>query len=328
MKLIDHIRLNPICFNNATDKFDFDASSYVHDAVAFDISEVADQLIETIRPVEINGVRCTMTTFTQKYHELVRQPMHETGDPELKALDMNQFVGIIPPFDSCFFEYATHKYLPPGSSTTEREYGVHLASMPLEYIEKKVPDYEERGITFVLYATVFCRLFVKGRYQAARETVAYITADAAGRIVTFHIEALLPDHVDGKLPQNCPQQTPIIVLLVALMMLNSRMLKSTLVDPPPKSRQQRRYEQRHPEHAAPPPVQYYTLEIDLDKTQRVSDSPSKKGGWEQAWHQVRAHVRHLRSGKVVPVRPHSRGNPLKGVILKDYKATANQGNAA
>jgi hypothetical protein len=137
--------------------------------------------------------------------------------------------------------------------------------------------------------------------------------------VDYQIVACVPDSVDRSLRQNRPQYTPFIVLLVALMMLNCGVLKSTVKEAPLKSRQQRRYEERHPQRATPPPVKYYTLEIDLDKTQRGSASPSKKGGWEQAWHKVRGHLRHYKSGKVVPVRPFSKGNPFKGVILKDYK---------
>jgi hypothetical protein len=108
-------------------------------------------------------------------------------------------------------------------------------------------------------------------------------------------------------------------MLVALMMLNCRMVKRTPTEPEPKSRQQRRYDERHPNRATPPPVSYYTLEIDLDKTGTGAPGAGKKGGWEQAWHQVRGHLRHYKSGKVVPVRPFSKGNPFKGFILKGYK---------
>lgn len=329
MRFIDDLALHPVCFNAATDQFDFDASDYIEGATSFDIGEVADQLIDQILPVDINGVSCFKTVLTAKYHELVKRPIHTNSDTEYQALDMKQLIGIIPPFDSCFFEYATHKYFASGSSgTTERNCGIHLASMPIEYIQKKIPDYQERGITFALSATVFFRHFINGQYRATRETVAYITADADGRVVTFRIEALLPDNVDRSLPQNVPQLQPIVVLLVALMMLNCKMLKSTLVEPPPKSRQQRRFEEGHPNRATPPLVRHYTLKIDLDKTGTGTSGAGKKGGWEQAWHQVRGFLRRTKSGKVVVVRPHARGNPLKGVIFKDYKLKGKEGNAA
>src|SRR5262245_43036835 len=46
MRFIDHLRLNPMCFDGSTDKVDFDASELIQNATAFDISEVADQIID------------------------------------------------------------------------------------------------------------------------------------------------------------------------------------------------------------------------------------------------------------------------------------------
>ena len=226
-----------------------------------------------------------------------------------QSLDTTQFIGIIPPFDNCFFEYPTTKY-----EDSAVDCGIHVLSMPKEWIAAKYPG---EGFQYFMLVTVFFRFVFNGVSKAGRETVATIASDAEGRLLNYQIVACLPDGVDRSLRQNKPQCTPFIVLLVALMMLNCRILKTTLVEPPPKSRQQRRYEERHPNHATPPLVRYYVLDIDLDKT-GAGVGAGKKGAWEQAWHKVRGHRRHLKSGKVVPVRPHAKGNPFKGIILKDY----------
>ena len=307
MKFIDHLRLNPICFNGSTDAFDFDASELIEGSTVFDISEVADQIIE--RSVEIAGGGTT-TSFTPKGRELVKLCPHPTREG-YQTLDISQYVGIIPPFENCFFEYPTTKY-----EHSAVDCGIHVLSMPHEWIAAKHPG---EGFAHFMLVTIFFRFVINGVSKTGRETVATIASDAEGRVLEYGIVACLPDGVNRSLRQNQPQTAPFIVLLVALMMLNCGMLKSTLTEPPPKSRQQRRYEERHQQRTTPPLFRYYTLEIDLDKTQRGSASPSKKGAWEQAWHQVRGHLRHYKSGKVVPVRPFSKGNPFKGVILKDYK---------
>lgn len=314
MRFIDHLRLNPICFDGSTDKFDFDASELVEGATVFDISEVADQIIE--KSVETPGGGTT-TSFTPKGKELVKLCPHPILEG-CQTLDVSQYVGIIPPFDNCFFEYPTTKY-----ENSAVDCGIHVLSMPQKWIAAK---YRDEGFEYFMFVTIFFRFVGNGVSRTGRETVASIATDLEGRVLDYQIVACLPDGVDRSLRQNQPQSLPFVILLVALMMLNYGMLKSTLTEPPPKTRQQRRYEERHPSRATPPMVRYYTLEIDLDKTQRGSGSRSKKGGWEQAWHLVRAHQRHLKSGKVVPVRPHSRGNPLKGIILKDYKL--HRGDAA
>lgn len=228
-----------------------------------------------------------------------------------KTLDMRQYVGIIPPFDNCFFEYPTTKY-----EHSAVDSGVHVLSMPQEWIAAKYPG---DGFEHFMLVTIFFRFVINGISKTGRETVATIASDSEGRVLDYQLMACLPDGVDRSLWQNQPQSTPFIVLLVALMMLNCGMLRKTSTEPPPKSRQQRRYEERHPQRATPSPVRFYTLEIDLDKTGTGASGAGKKGGWEQAWHKVRGHLRHYKSGKVVPVRPFSKGNPLKGVVLKDYK---------
>jgi hypothetical protein len=131
-----------------------------------------------------------------------------------------------------------------------------------------------------------------------------------------NVTALVPKSVDRSLPSSFPQTTPILVVLVTLMMLHAKLVKSTLSPELVKTRQQRRYHERHPDRVQPPLVRYYTLSLDTSRTQIAGGTG--KGGWEQAWHRVRGFLRHYKSGKIVAVRSHSRGNPLKGVINKDY----------
>ena len=307
MRLIEYMRLNPICFDGSTHKFDFDASELIDGSTVFDISEVADQIIE--RSVETPGGGTT-TSFTAKGKELVKLCPHPTRDDCL-TLDISQYVGIIPPFDNCFFEYPTTKYEHSAANC-----GIHVLSMPQEWIAAKYPG---EGFEHLMLVTIFFRFVISGVSQTGRETVATIASDSEGRVLAYQLTACIPHGVDRSVQQNKPQSTPFIVLLVALMMLNCGMLKSTLTEPPPKTRQQRRYEERHPQRATPPPVRFYTLEIDLDKTGTGASGAGKKSAWEQAWHKVRGHLRHYKSGKVVPVRPYSKGNQFKGVVFKDYK---------
>src|SRR6266478_2027496 len=103
MRFIDHMRLNPMCFNGTTERVDFDASVLIAGTTVFDVSEVADQLIESCTEAIDGGIS---TKFTPRGEELVK--MRPTADGCELALD--QYVGIIPPFDNCFFEYRTTAY--------------------------------------------------------------------------------------------------------------------------------------------------------------------------------------------------------------------------
>jgi hypothetical protein len=109
-----------------------------------------------------------------------------------------------------------------------------------------------------------------------------------------------------------------LVALSALMLFNNRIVKSTLSPEVIKSRQQRRYEQQHPDRATPPIVRYHKLSLNTDDKTIAEAVTSGKGGWIMAWHMVRGHLRRYKSGKVITIRSYSKGNPLKGVVLKDY----------
>lgn len=240
-------------------------------------------------------------TFTAQGLDLLKY------DPGEKTINLSHYVGIIPPFCNCWFEYRNGETECPDA-------GVHLYSLSRDEIAYEFPD---DGFAFVVYLAVFYRHVVNGVSHSALETVALFALDNEGRLISFEAMACRPEKADQSLPENQPNCIPIFITLVSLMLIHGKVVKSTLSPEVVKSRQQRRYEERHPSRATPPLMRYYTLVIDPERKQ--SDGSSGKGGSEMPWHRVRGFLRHLKSGKVVPVRPYSRGNPLKGVIVKDYK---------
>lgn len=50
---------------------------------------------------------------------------------------------------------------------------------------------------------------------------------------------------------------------------------------------------------------------------------ASKGLWHMPLHDVRSHLRRLRSGKVVRVAAHRRGNEKYGVRVHEYEVTTN-----
>jgi len=229
------------------------------------------------------------------------------------AFDVSRFVNIVPPFDNCFFEFSVLHDAIRRTKTLEilPQVAVHLYTEP-----------REQGERFRVIATVFFHYYdVNGKSSCARETVGLIDIDEDGQLLEVKLFSCLPATEDRSLAQNKPHATPITVVLVSLMMLNHGIVQSTLSPEIVKSRQQRRYEERHPERVEEPFVRYYTLSLDTDKM-RTEAGTSGEGGWEQAWHMVRGFLRRLPSGKIVPVKAHARGNPLKGIINKDYTLKA------
>ena len=75
-----------------------------------------------------------------------------------------------------------------------------------------------------------------------------------------------------------------------------------------------------------PGVRFWTLKLNVPDVATDTPGHSTGGGWTVAWHRVRGHLRRLKSGKVVKVRPHTKGDLLKGIVLKNYELTmAEQG---
>jgi hypothetical protein len=310
MRFVDHLRRNPMCFDSGTDRSDFDASPLIGGTTVFLVSEIASQLIESVKK---NPDGSMLTILTPEGEKLLK--FLPTGDG-YKTLAVDQFAGIVPPFDNCFFEW------PTPFEPDVVDCGVHLQSMSKEWIAANFPD---DGYSFVLQATVFYRFVIQGVSIVGRETQGMIASDSEGQLLDVKVSALLPEHVDRSLPSSRPQSTPIMVVLVSMMMLHHKLVKSTLSAEIVKSRQQRRLEERNPHRATPPLVRYHILSINPETTHGDSHN---KGRWEVAWHMVRGHLRHLKSGKVVPVRAHSKGNPLKGVIVKDYALEAPSSEVA
>jgi hypothetical protein len=299
MRMIDHLRRNPMCWNGDTQKMDFDASEMLN-AKVFLCSEIVEQVVESSTDMPDGGKGTTFTPFGQDLLKMVK-----TDDGY--RIKMQEYVGLVPPFESCWFEWPT-LYDPRSTDC-----GVHLFSLPKEEIQRRFPD---QDFGFVMLANVFQRLDIG---VIARETVAIIYAGPEGRMMSLKIKVCLPPGADLTLPANAPAKAPLLILMLALMLLNAGYLKKTLSPEVPKSRQQRRYDERHPERATMPLVQYYTLNIDLNKTHPNGEG-TVAAGYTKAWHEVRGHKRNLKSGRSVPVKAHGRGDPFKAVIHKrDYK---------
>jgi hypothetical protein len=307
MKFIDHLRNNPNVFDGETEKFDHDLGP-LDDVVSFDVAEIADQIIQRVT-LRGNVLCITLTENADQLLKLV--PIDGTK----KRLDQSQYMGIIPPFERVCFEFPASKY-----GDIALDYAMLIDAIDLEQIPPALdlPD----GCVHGMHVTVLAHLRVNGNHHAARETVALILSGAEGELLELRMKACIPPGEDPTLPQNQPKIAQVLVTLLSLMMLNTKLLKSELTPEPVLSRQQRRWNARHPERAPKPAVRYHILKIDPSKL--PSDQhDSGRGGWEMAWHMVRGHLRRYKSGKVVAVRPHSRGNALKGMVLKDYELKAS-----
>lgn len=310
MRFIDCLRRDPMCFDGDTNKIDFDASPFLRETTTFDVTEIAAQLIEATH--EVLGVG-RETIFT------------ETGK-DLFKYQWEQYTGIIPPFDNCFFEYRATKeeQIDPTITTRVGDVAVHLVSLSKETIESRFPD---QGFAFVMHGTVFFRSILEnGKSRTSRETVCLIASDSGGQVKRVAVERCLPPGADRSALENLPLQTPIIVVLISIMMLNRQLVKKAS----PPERVLNRGGFTGPSSSVDPPVdRYYTLALNTDRVRIDNGNRQGKGGWTQALHEVRAFFRHMKSGKVVPVRSHLRGDPDKGVIEKDYKmksATAHPGS--
>jgi hypothetical protein len=63
-------------------------------------------------------------------------------------------------------------------------------------------------------------------------------------------------------------------------------------------------------------------------TKYERDPDAVPSGVGKAYHLVRTHQRRLRSGKIIPVRAHHRGDKAKGIIEKTYKVDLSAVSAA
>lgn len=172
-----------------------------------------------------------------------------------------------------------------------------------------------KGVQHVMRADFINLYTVNGRMFAVREGFAQIATDEDGMLVAYTNESTAPGN-------GVPQNASLANLLVSLMLLNHGMVKTQHIPSPPITRQQRRHAARH--NTTPfVPIRFHKLTINCGHEAGSAGSAHHKGDWEVAWHCVRGHLRRLRSGKVVSVRPHTKGNPLKGITVKDYRLTCS-----
>jgi hypothetical protein len=117
-----------------------------------------------------------------------------------------------------------------------------------------------------------------------------------------------------------PNRKELLVTLASLMLLGTKTASAVQSTTPPISKKQRRKTKRDGSRPKSTGVRFWTLKLNVPNTPSdVAGGAAGGGGWTMAWHRVRGHLRRLKSGKVVKVRPHARGDLLKGVVEKTYE---------
>jgi hypothetical protein len=303
MRLIDYIRRNPVVFNPVTGEPDHDTSkSITEDTVTFVVDNVAKQLIADGEDVD-GRPDLRDVSFSPIGEALFKLGCDENGQG---LFPFRNLVGVLPPYDNCFFEYAD---LWRGNGAQFQ--GVHVLT-----IQDRIDNDACSGdAKFNMLARVYYRATLEGRRPIlASDSYAYISCTEDGGPIAFDVFA-----VDKPPECETPNILEFMITMASMMLLGTKIAKPELSPEIVKTRQVRRWEAAHPDRVTPF-VRYYTLNVNpFQKTIRAEDAG---GGWEQAWHRVRGHLRHYKSGKVVPVRPYSKGNLLKGLIIKDYAVTA------
>ena len=188
MRFLEHLRHNPMCFNGDTDKFDFDFSPFIPDINAFDLNEIASQMIESTTeiPEGFSTVFTPVGLEWLKHDEFKMRPRLE------------QYVGIIPPFVNCWFEYF--------DLDLDEDVGVHVLSMSPEWMARELPDHPE--FKYCLNITVFFWHRVRGSFVIARETTAMVVSDDEGQLLRSVFVACIRDTEDPTLTKNGPASVP------------------------------------------------------------------------------------------------------------------------
>ncbi len=256
-----------------------------------------------------------------------------------------ELVGIVPPFENCLFEYAFPQLgldfvgIQLITGKTLETFLSGSSGLCHSFLTDSFQPGAKHNFLAWSYVRFICDAASGRSLNFGPNALASFSVDAEGQIVGdgIHISGQEPDpnpiqrinrnSMTGEistdvLPESGQyRQAKASLFLPALvsMMLISQKAMTTLSPEIGKSRQVRRHEQRHPTAEPTMPFsRYYTLDLEPFKP-LFESAGTGKGGWHQAWHRVRGFLRHIKkSGKVVPVRPHSRGNPLIGVIQKDY----------
>lgn len=113
-----------------------------------------------------------------------------------------------------------------------------------------------------------------------------------------------PIHSQGK------NTSALIILRRLLSFLNDR--STRYQEQPPVNRQQRRAEGLPKEHRT------YLVVRPRDEAYKIATRSGEIMKRLRALHTVRGHMRHLSSGRIVPVRAHTRGKLGTAVQAKDY----------
>jgi hypothetical protein len=300
MRGFHHLLKRPSAYKDPSNlkKGSYDLSGLINKATVFDVSSIADQLIEkisieVITPAEIELI----TTYTKTGEEFMR--WREGG-----RLAPEHYVGIVPPFNLCWFEFPIDNFYGGDVPGVPSDYGVLLVLSEINHeIRERYP-----AIQYLVKSYVFEHFCWNGVCVTTPTTSFNIPIDGDGVMLSY--EAYTLGDADFNM-------MAMMISLYSIMMMNHGFLRNTLS--PEKSRQQRRYEERHPDRAEPF-VRYHILSLNPETTRSTDgDGSNRKGGWEVAWHRVRGHDRYYKSGKVIRIKPHTKGNPLKGIVLKDYK---------
>jgi hypothetical protein len=302
MRFIDYILKEPI-FNTTTGgKFD-KTLLLAMPPVPFVVDNVAKQLIEGLAEAECHTTATGLFhSNTVKFTDVGKELLFSSG-PSLMSI-----VDAVPPYESCFFEYRPH-WQGAGAALFE---GVWLLSG--EYVERAYLAGAQTGdpdTEHVLLATVFNRYLSQDGLNLPIndcQGVALIKLDA-----NWDLIRLVP-HPD------MPNRKELLVTLASLMLLGTKVASSVQSTTPQPTRRERR-KARNAGTKPQPGARFWTLKLNVPDAATDTPGHSAGGGWTVAWHRVRGHLRRLKSGKVVKVRPHTKGDLLKGIVLKNYELT-------
>jgi hypothetical protein len=318
MRFIDYLLKEPIYQQHESTVL---AGSHLYDKtlllscspVPFVVDNVAKELIKDVKPVPGGRVGLGGFRNTVAFTEIGQELLFTEGKLKYKA------VQIFPPYPSCFFEYRPHwreaGILEEGLRDETHFEGVWIFSgdaVDRAYGDVARERYPETK--YILLANVFNRYTAQNTRTGHRITAnehqgaALLLLNGQGDLILFQPEK---DMLNRK---------EVLVALASMMLMGTKIATPVQATTVPPTRKQRRQARRH-ETVAQPALRFWTLKLNVPEQ---SDVPSEhgKGGWIVAWHRVRGHLRHLKSGKVVTVKAHTRGNPLMGVVVKDYELVA------
>jgi hypothetical protein len=179
MRFMDHLRLNPMCMDPAKPKGpQFDAS-FVTDATVFEIGDVASQMIDHTHELPLGEGR--EIVFTE-----IGQQMVKISDA---GLDVSQYVGIVLPYEDCFFEFpVTWKTSRDPSikiDFIDSDHGVHLHELSSE--DKVKAGVSEYAHVVVIHA--FARSILNGEPISVVHDEGWLAADEEGQLTKLNLRA-------------------------------------------------------------------------------------------------------------------------------------------